>query len=116
MGWEKLMTRSRPQFSQEIEDMIRKIVQREHTTVEAIYDPTRVYEYGAQVQVGVWDIPSTNTIMRMRDWCSATYGAKPYGEYYGDRWMVSNNTFWFKHERDRMLFLMMWANPNNDNS
>ena len=101
---------SKAQFSQEIQQMIRDIVQREHTTVEAIYDDTRVYEYGARVLVGIWDIPSSSVVNRMRDWCNSTYGPKPYG----DRWQYSNNVFWFKHERDRTIFLMMWANPCND--
>lgn len=107
------MAQSKAQLSQEIQQMIQNIVQRERTTVEAVYDDTRVYEYGARVLVGIWDIPSSSVVNRMRDWSNDTYSAKPYGEY-GDRWQYSNNVFWFKHERDRTLFLMMWANPNND--
>ena len=108
------MAVSKAQLSKEIQTMIRDIIQREHTTVEVIYDDTRVYEYGARVLVGIWDIPSSSVVNRMRDWCNKTYGVKPYGEYYGDRWQLSNNIFWFKNERDRTLFLLMWANPNND--
>lgn len=106
------MAISKPLLTKEIEDMIRSIVQRQHTTVEPVYDESRVYTYGAQVLVGAWDIPSHGLINTMRDWCNTTFGPKPYGEYYGDRWTVSNSTFWFKNERDRTLFLMMWANPN----
>lgn len=101
---------SKAQMSQQIADMLKDLKQRMHTSVEAMYDPTRIYEYGAIVHLGWEDVGSgTKIVNEMRDWCNKTYGPKPYGEYYGDRWMVSNNTFWFKHEKDRTMFLMRWS-------
>lgn len=99
---------SKAQMSKQVADMIKDLKQRMHTSVEAVYDPTRIYEYGVAIRLGAFE-SGVGTISEMRDWCNNTYGPKPYGEYYGNRWMVSNNTFWFKHEKDRTMFLMRWS-------
>lgn len=101
---------SKAQLSKQISDMLEDLQQQMHTTVESVYDSTRIYEYGASVRLG-WDDfgAGTKTINDMRDWCNNAFGPKPYGEYYGDRWMVSNTTFWFKHEKDRTMFLLRWS-------
>ena len=103
---------SKTQFHQKIEDAIKDLKYRLHPSVESVYDETRVYVYGVSVHSGLLN-SNTKTINDMRDWCNNTFGPKPYGEYYGDRWMVSNNTFWFKNERDRTVFLLKWANVND---
>lgn len=99
---------SKAQFHQKIEDAIKDLKYRLHPSVESVYDETRVYVYGVSVHSGLLN-SNTKTINDMRDWCNNTFGPKPYGEYYGDRWQVSNNTFWFKNERDRTLFLLQFG-------
>lgn len=99
---------SKAQMVQDVVDLLHNLRQHMRTTVDSVYDPTRIYEYGVDVKLGALE-SGTQTINEMRDWCNKTYGPKPYGEYYGDRWMVSNNTFWFKHEKDRTMFLMRWS-------
>ena len=100
--------RHQSQWPQEVIDAIKELQHRLHPFVESVYDETRVYVYGVCVHPGLFD-SNTKTINDMRDWCNNTFGPKPYGEYYGDRWMVSNNTFWFKNERDRTLFLIQFS-------
>ena len=99
---------SKAQLNQDILKTIQALKDLMHASVTSVYDPTRVYEYGASV-TGDFDQNRTKLINDMRDWCNDTFGPKPYGEYYGDRWMVSNSTFWFKNERDRTMFLLRWS-------
>jgi hypothetical protein len=99
---------SKAQLTQEILKTIEAVKELMHASVTAVDDPTRVYEYGATVR-GDFNQSPTKRINDMRDWCNETFGPRPYGEYYGDRWTVSNSTFWFKHERDRTMFLLRWS-------
>lgn len=95
---------------QQVLEAIEQVKRSMHTYLESVYDDTRVYKYGVAVRIGFAEPHSpTKIINDMRDWCNNTFGPKPYGEYYGDRWMVSNNTFWFKNERDRTLFLLQFG-------
>ena len=104
------MAVSKPSDAQVVADMIKDLESYLTAGISAIDDSTRVYEYGVRVQEGLVPIRKpTPKFNDMRDWCNATFGPKPYGEYYGDRWMVSNKTFWFKNERDRTLFLLRWS-------
>ena len=101
---------SAAQINQQILEKLNEIMGSMRTSISAVYDDTRVYEYGVDIRIGLGEDQSpTKIINDMRDWCNNTFGPKPYGEYYGDRWMVSNNTFWFKNERDRTLFLLQFA-------
>lgn len=74
--------------------------------VISVDDSTRQYTYGVEVRLG---IDPEYTFNDVRTWVEQTYGYKPYGEYYGERWHLSNQTFWFKYERDRTIFLLRWA-------
>ena len=101
---------SKQYVDQQVLDALKELQSHLRRSVTAVDDDTRVYEYGVTVQAGMFDEDSpTKIINDMRDWCNNTFGPKPYGEYYGDRWMVSNNTFWFKNERDRTLFLLQFG-------
>ena len=97
-------------IDRQLTEALKNLKDSMRTTVTPVYDDTRVYEYGVNIRVGFVEEESpTKIINDMRDWCNNTFGPKPYGEYYGDRWMVSNNTFWFKNERDRTLFLLQFG-------
>jgi IS4 transposase len=102
------MAVNKPSDAQVIADMIKDLESYLTAGITSIDDPTRVYEYGVVVHTGL-TLTRKPSINDMRSWCNDTLGPKPYGEYYGDRWMISNNTFWFKNERDRTLFLIKWS-------
>lgn len=78
------------------------------TTVKTLEDESRVFTHGAQPMGGIFSDRNAR-INEMREWCNEVFGPKPYGEYYGDRWTVSNGTFWFKNEDDRMMFVLRWS-------
>lgn len=77
-------------------------------TVRCVDDHNRNYPYGV-FPVG-FDVSRRARFNQMRQWVTDTYGEKPYSEYAAERWFLSNETFWFKDEQDRMLFVLRWSN------
>ena len=99
------MAKLGPQFSAQLKEELEQL---KHSRITAVYDPTRIYEYGARIYVG-WEGSWGSTINDMKTWCNSTYGPKPYAEYYAERWQHSANTFWFKDEQDRTMFMLRFA-------
>ena len=109
-----IVNRRNRQFSQAMSPHIETYFDEyRKTRLTTVDDPTRVYEHGVIVRVGLEDIGQvfggTKLIGAMRDWCSQALGAKEYGAFYADRWQVSNKTFWFKTEADRTMFMLRWS-------
>lgn len=85
---------------QNITNLIQELVQRTHTHLETLEDPTRQFEYGVEVHVGVFSNVNGSLIRDMSRWCKQSLGS---------RWQYSNKVFWFGHARDRTLFLLRWS-------
>jgi hypothetical protein len=54
-----------------------------------------------------WFKPEWNIIV---EWCIDTYGPTPEDGVWtpAARWYVNNAKFWFRNERDMLLFLLKW--------
>lgn len=43
------------------------------------------------------------------DWCVSTYGRHLDWSFPDRRWGASDNSYYFKHEKDRTAFLLRWG-------
>lgn len=75
-------------------------------TVESYTDPvTKLQPY-----VVKFNWTSSEVLEEMIEWCGEKFGRHSVG-YNNPRWAHNSwqNTFWFKKERDRTMFLLRWA-------
>lgn len=43
------------------------------------------------------------------DWVEATYGEQLDWSRHERQWMATNNTYYFKQEKDRTMFILRWS-------
>lgn len=71
-------------------------------------DFTYKQPYWVQPELGGLFSKRYDRYQEINDWCNKTFGASTEA-WNNPRWSASNRKYWFKYEKDRMLFVLRWS-------
>ena len=67
-----------------------------------------VQPYWAEVSLGGPVSSRFERYQEIHAWAEKTFGAHTK-EWNNPRWVASNRKYWFKHKKDRTMFVLRWS-------